>query len=56
MSTPLYYSTPRQAAASTPTPPAVHELAHQHDLHIELFDEPRLSLFQRVVAWFKGQA
>lgn len=56
MSNPLFYSTPIDAPASTPTPPAVHELAHQHDLHIELFDEPCLSLFQRVVAWFKGQA
>lgn len=56
MSTPLFYSTPIDSAASTPTPPAVHELAHQHDLHIELFDEPRPSLFQRLVAWLKGQA
>lgn len=38
------------------TIPEIHELAHQHDLHIELFDAPRLSLFQRFVAWLKGQA
>lgn len=54
MSQPLYYSSPIEAKHSTPHIPALHELAHQYDLHIEMFPQPRPTLFQRLVAWVKG--